>query len=145
MEPRRRLHQYLALSNSIRHEKVQPSQPVFNIQETEYVGIPATDNHHVIPGWYQVVMSSLSLPVKIPLGFDRWCFVVEKNHMASVGGELIIVRSRQVLRIGEWHEIRAGKYGKRLYLWTDQKVSSEVMKSNKLLMLSLPNYVNLGK
>lgn len=38
-----------------------------------------------------------------------------------------LVRSGVVLSLSQWHSVKAGRYGSRLYVWVDSALSTEAM------------------
>lgn len=44
-----------------------------------------------------------------------------------VSGLTSLVRSSAVLSVAQWHSVKAGRYGSRLYVWLDDKLSTEAM------------------
>lgn len=54
------------------------------------------------------------------------------------------MRSRQVLRIGEWYTIKAGKQGRKVYIETDEKISANILSTTNSFTLDLANSLYLG-
>lgn len=49
----------------------------------------------------------------------------------QIGSKIIIVlRSGVVFSLGSWHTIRAGRYGRKLFLWVDGTVTTETLTSH---------------
>lgn len=48
-----------------------------------------------------------------------------KDYMLTGGqrsGDVLVVRSGRVLPLGEWARVRAGRYGRRIFLWVSNNV-----------------------
>lgn len=44
-----------------------------------------------------------------------------------MSGVTSLVRSGVVLSMSQWHSVKAGRYGSRLYVWVDAALSTEAM------------------
>lgn len=42
-------------------------------------------------------------------------------------GDILVIKSRRFLTVGMWHRIRAGRYGRRLFLWVEGTVNTGVL------------------
>lgn len=49
------------------------------------------------------------------------------SKQKNVQGELITIRSNRILGKGEWHKIRIGKYGRKIYLFVDNTINTGLL------------------
>ncbi|KAI8427603.1 hypothetical protein MSG28_002096 [Choristoneura fumiferana] len=53
--------------------------------------------------------------------------VLEYRWTDRLSGVTSLVRSGVVVSLGQWHSVKAGRYGSRLYVWADGALSTEAM------------------
>ncbi|XP_052757873.1 protein eyes shut [Galleria mellonella] len=53
--------------------------------------------------------------------------LLEYRWIDRVSGMTSLVRSGVVLSMSQWHNVKAGRYGSRLYVWVDGALSTEAM------------------
>ncbi|XP_024082772.1 protein eyes shut isoform X2 [Cimex lectularius] len=51
-------------------------------------------------------------------------------------GEILIVRSGQVIALGQWTRVRAGRYGRRIFLWVEGSVNAGTLLPGEILLPS---------
>lgn len=39
-------------------------------------------------------------------------------------GEVLVIKNKRMLALDKWHRIRAGRYGRRLFVWVEGTVST---------------------
>ncbi|KAG6443975.1 hypothetical protein O3G_MSEX003148 [Manduca sexta] len=77
-----------------------------------------------------VTSVSLSLEAEVKPTRERGLLVfMETPHFYTVlvSGLTSLVRSGVVLSMSQWHSVKAGRYGSRLYVWVDGALSTEAM------------------
>lgn len=62
-----------------------------------------------------------------------------------LSGVTSLVRSGVVLSMSQWHSVKAGRYGSRLYVWVDGAISTESMLAHAYPHTASNASVLLGK
>lgn len=81
----------------------------------------------------------LSLDLWLRFFFIR-CFIPDR-----LSGLTSLVRSSVVLTMTQWHSVKAGRYGSRLYVWVDGSLSTEAMLAHAYPHTQTNSSIDVGK
>lgn len=62
-----------------------------------------------------------------------------------LSGMTSLVRSSVVLTMTQWHSVKAGRYGSRLYIWVDGSLSTEAMLAHAYPHTQTNASIDVGK